>query len=256
VQPVFANTARQTNTSPHMTPSRLPFPRSIPTGWIVGLGLGLLAAAWSVPVNLQSVTPPLLERAGEATPTVAQLGRQWLDREKPGPAALALAAARTLGDPQAAPLATALDNTAHRQPELIAWGGWDPFLDPLFNLKENTGRTQSTPVLTFFITQKARAQLLAYLGNSRSQGVLELLRLRTITGTQRFAPATQPGGQALDAVILLSALLYQGDHLSPALQREVRDLAGAAVAANQLGELEPVFADLLSLGNRLDWVQL
>lgn len=256
VQPVFANTARQTNTSPHMTSPRPPFPRSVPTGWIVGLGLGLLAAAWSVPVNLQSVTPPLLERAGEATPTVAQLGRQWLDREKPGPAALALAAARTLGDPQSAPLATALANTAHRQPELIAWGGWDPFLDPLFNLKENTGRTQSTPVLTFFITQKARAQLLAYLGNSRSQGVLELLRLRTVTGTQRFAPATQPGGQALDAVILLSALLYQGEHLTPALQREVRELAGAAVASNQLGELEPVFGDLLSLGKRLDWVQL
>ena len=100
VQPVFANTARQPNTSPHMTSSRPAFPRSLPIGWIVGLGLVLLAAAWSVPVNLQSVTPPLLERAGEATPTVAQLGRQWLDREKPGPAALAIAAARTLGDPK------------------------------------------------------------------------------------------------------------------------------------------------------------
>jgi hypothetical protein len=226
----------------------------VPLWWLIGLGV--LAAAWSVPVNLQSLTPALLARAGADTPSVARLAREWLEREKPGPAGLALAAARSLGDPQAAPLATALANAAHRQPELIPWGGWDPFLDPLFNLQENTGRTQSTPVLTFFITQKARAQLLGYLGNSRSQGVQSLLRVRAVSGTQRFAPATQPGGQALDAVILLSALVYQGGHAPEALQRELRELAEAAVGANQLGELEPVFADLLSLGKRLDWVQL
>ena len=237
-----------------MTSPRLAFPRSVPIWWIVGFGL--LAAAWSVPVNLKSVTPALLQRAGEDTLSVAGLGRQWLDREKPGPAALALAAARTLGDPQVGPLATALDNATQRQPELIAWGGWDPFLDPLFNLKENTGRTQSTPVLTFFITQKARAQLLGYLGNSRSQGVQSLLQVRAVAGTQRFVPATQPGGQALDAVILLTALVYQGGHTTDALQHEVRDLAEVAVRDNQLGELEPVFGDLLSLGKRLDWVQL
>lgn len=242
------------NTSARMTSPRPAFPRSLPLWWL--LGLGLLAAAWSVPVNLKSVSPALLQRAGRDTASVARLGRQCLEREKPGPAGLALAAARSLGDPQAGPLATALDNAAHRQPELIAWGGWDPFLDPLFGLKENTGRTQSTPVLSFFITQKARAELLGYLGHSRSPGVQALLRVRAVGGTQRFVPATQPGGQALDAVILLSALVYQGGHAPEALQRELRELAEAAVRANQLGELEPVFADLLSLGKRLDWIQL
>ena len=242
------------NTSARMTSPRPAFPRSVPLWWL--LGLGLLAAAWCVPVNLKSVTPALLQRAGRDTTSVARLGRQCLEREKPGPAGLVLAAARSLGDPQAGPLASALDNAANRQPELIAWGGWDPFLDPLFALKENTGRTQSTPVLSFFITQKARAELLGYLGHSRSPGVQALLRVRAVGGTQRFVPATQPGGQALDAVILLSALVYQGGHAPEALQRELRELADAAVRANQLGELEPVFADLLSLGKRLDWVQL
>ena len=223
--------------------------------WLIA-GLLLLAAAWIVPVNLKSVTPALLKEAGESTPTVAKLGRQLLDREKPGPAALALAAARTLGDPQAASLATGLDAAAHRQPELVPWGGWDPFLDPLFNLKENTGRTTSTPVLTFFITAKARADLLGYLSNSRSQGVQTLLRVRDVTQTGRFVPATKPGGQTLDAVVLLSALLYQGEHFSAPLQRELRDLADTAARQNQLGELEPAFVDLLSLGRRLDWIQL
>lgn len=223
--------------------------------WMLA-GLLILAAAWIVPVNLKSVTPALLKAAAAETPTPARFGRQLLDREKPGPSALALAAARTLGDPQADALATALDNSAHRQPELVPWGGWDPFLDPLFNLKENTGRTASTPVLTFFITEKARANLLGYLTNSRSQGVQTLLRVREVSRTGRFAPATKPGGQTLDAVVLLSALLYQGDHFPATLQRELRDLAETAVHDNQLGALETVFVDLLSLGKRLDWIQL
>lgn len=219
-------------------------------------GFVLLAAAWVIPVNLKSITPALLKEAGGSTLTPARLGKQLLDREKPGPAALALAAARMLEDPQAPSLAAAVDNAAHRQPELVPWGGWDPFLDPLFNLKENTGRTVSTPVLSFFITEKARANLLNYLNGSRSQGVQTLLRVRQITDTTRFVPATSSGGQTLDAVILLSALLYQGEHLSVPLQRELRELADTAVSQKKLGELEPVFVDLLSLGKRLDWIQL
>ena len=219
-------------------------------------GLLLIAIAWVVPVNLKSVTPALLKAAGEGTPSVAHLGRELLDSEKPGPAALALAAARTLDDPQAATLATALDRTTQRRPELVPWGGWDPFLDPLFNLKENSGHRDSTPVLTFFITEKARLSLRDYLANSRSDGVQSLLRLRTLDRTGRFVPANQPGGQTLDAVILLGALLYQGEHFSAPLQRELRALADTAADQKNLGELEPVFIDLLSLGRRLNWIQL
>jgi len=242
------------NTAPSMTSSSHARSGSISI-WMFA-GMLLLVAAWVVPVNLKSVTPALLKAAGANTSTVVRQGRLLLEREKPGPAALVLSAASTLGDPQAHALGAALDNAAHRQPELVPWGGWDPFLDPLFNLKENTGRTASTPVLTFFITEKARANLLGYLQNSRSQGVQTLLRVREVAKTGRFVPATKPGGQTLDAVVLLSALLYQGEHFSDPLQRELRTLADTAVQQNQLGELEPAFIDLLSLGKRLDWIQL
>jgi hypothetical protein len=77
-----------------------------------------------------------------------------------------------------------------------------------------------------------------------------------VADTGRFLPATHPGGQPLDAVILLTALLYQGEHLSPSLQREVRTLAETAAQQKALGELEAFYFDLLSLGKRLDWVQL
>ena len=219
-------------------------------------GLTVIAAAWIVPVNLKSVTPALLKAAGVGTLTVVRLGRELLDSEKSGPAALALAATRSLGDPQADALAKALDRVAQRRPELVPWGGWDPFLDPLINLKNNSGHRESTPVLTFFITEKARTALRDYLVNSRSDGVQSLLRLRALDRTGRFVSAHQPGGQALDAVILLGALLYQGEHLTKPLQRELRGLAETAMEQKNLGELEPVCIDLLSLGRRLNWLQL
>ncbi len=219
-------------------------------------GLLLVFAAWSLPVNLKSLSPALLREAGAGTPSVAQFGRQLVDSEKIGPATLSLAAARSISDPGAVGLETALASLSAQSPEMVAWGGWDPFLDPLFNLHENKGRAASTPVLTFFITEKARETLRSYLTNSRSLGVQSLLRTRGLMATGRFIPATEPGGQPLDAVILLAALLYQGEHFSPPLQRELRGLAETAMAQNELGGLEPFYMDLLSLGKRLDWGQL
>lgn len=231
--------------------------RPLPSALIwLAAGLGLLLAAWSLPVNLKSLTPALLRAAGAGTPTVAQTGRQLVQSEKIGPAALVLAAAEAVQDPGAPALQAALTQLAAHQPEMVAWGGWDPFLDPLFNLRENKGRAVSTPVLTFFLTEKARNSLRAYLRNSRSLGVQAVLRTHELNDTGRFVPATRPGGQPLDAIVLLTALLYQGEHLSASLQREVRELAETAVRQKSLGDLETFYLDLLALGKRLDWVQL
>jgi hypothetical protein len=223
---------------------------------LIVAGLALAVASWMLPVNLKSVSPALLREAGLDTPSLAAFGRQLVDSEKIGPASLVLDAARSAKDPQTSMLEQALKDLSAHQPEMVAWGGWDPFLDPLFSLKESKGHSQSTPVLDFFLPEKARTTLATYLVNSRSLGVQSLLRTRELTSTGRFVPALQPGGQPLDAVILLTALLYQGEHLSPALQREIRGFADDAAARRNLGDLEPFFLDVLSLGKRLDWAQL
>lgn len=209
-----------------------------------------------LPINLKSVSPALLRAAGAQTRSLGAFGRDLVDAEKIGPAALLLAASQTVGDPRAPALARALEELKARQPALAAWGGWDPFLDPLFNLRVGAGRAASTPVLTFFLPQAARDKLRTYLAGSGSSGVQALLQTKNLTVTGRFVPAARAGGQPLDALILLTALLYQGEHLSPALQRELRTLAEESAAKKSLGELEPFFMDLLSLGRRLDWVQL
>jgi hypothetical protein len=223
---------------------------------LVVVGLVVAVAAWMLPVNLKSVSPALLRAAGAGTPTLGAFGRDLVDVEKIGPAELVLAAARKTGDPRAPALANALAEFAARQPGLVAWGGWDPFLDPLFKLREDRGRRASTPVITFLLPEKARETLRGYLANSGREGVQSLVKLRDLTKTGQFVPAMRPGGQPLDVLILLSGLLYQGEHLSPSLQRELRGLCDLALKKQELGDLEAFYIDLLALGRRLDWAQL
>jgi hypothetical protein len=223
---------------------------------LVFAGAVIAVVAWLLPVSLKSVSKGLLRSAGAGTASVAAFGRDLVDSEKIGPARFMLDVSRSVGDPQAAALGSALDALSSRQPALVAWGGWDPSLDPLFNLRRRTPFTSSTPVLTFLIPESARSTVRAYLANSGSLGVQAILRTRELSATGRFVPASRPGGQPLDALILLAGLLYQGEHLSPPLQREVRGLAETAAARGELGELEGFYMDLLSLGRRLDWTQL
>ncbi|AHF91417.1 hypothetical protein OPIT5_15510 [Opitutaceae bacterium TAV5] len=220
-------------------------------------GIVFALVAWALPVHIKSVTPALLRQAGEGTLAASALGQRLLDGNRPGPAAIVLDAARALGDPHAGALEEDLAAFARRQPALIPWGGRDPFLDPLMKQPGVATRAAaSTPVLTFFVPERARAALRDFLANSRSPGVLALLSTRGITATENFVPATRAGGQTLDATLLLAALLYQGEHLTPALQRELATLAADANASGRMGPLEDVYLNLLSLGRRLDWMQL
>jgi len=223
---------------------------------LIFAGVLLLAGSWTLPVNLKSLNPLFLREAGKGTPSLSDFGRQLVESEKPGPAELVLAAAKMVGDPDATRLGLALDTFAARQKEFMAWGGWDPLFDSISSLPSVAGQKGSVPVLRLFVAEKAREALRAYLAKSRSPGVQAVLQTRDIQRTGRFVAATLPGGQPLDATLLLTALLYQGGHLSPALQREVKRLADEANEARSLGPLEGFYLDVLALGRRLNWVQL
>lgn len=223
---------------------------------LVFAGALVAVLAWLLPVSLKSVSRALLRSAGEDTPSLSAFGRDLVESEKLGPALFFLEASRAVGDPGSADLERALGQFSARQPALVAWGGWDPSLDPLFNLRRPSGRTSSTPVLTFLLPEKSRDAVRAYLSNSGSLGVQAVLGTHEVARTGRFVPANRPGGQPLDAVILLTGLLYQGEHLSAPLQRQVRSLAESATQHGELGDLEGFYMDILSLGRRLDWTQL
>lgn len=230
--------------------------RAAPWQLWLGLGAGLLALAWLLPVNVKSLNTALLREAGRDTQSVAGFGRELLELDKPGPAALVLEAARQVGDPGAAMLGVVFEDFARKHRDMMPWGGWDIALEPLLGSRSPAASADSQPVLGFMATQQARENLRRYLGVSRLPGVKTLLKTAELGSTQRFVPANRPGGQPLDAVILLTAYLWQTEHLSSGLQREVRARAEVAVQSGQMGELEDFYLDILTLGRRLNWVQL
>ena len=223
--------------------------------WLV-LGLGLLATAWLMPVNVKSLNTALLREAGRGSPSVSRFGRDLLELDKPGPAALVLEAARKIGDPGATSFGVSYDSFAQNHREMLPWGGWDVALEPLLIGRNAAAPSESQPVLRFMVTQQARDNLRRYLAVSRLPAVQTVIKTGELTTTQRFVPANRPGGQPLEAVILLTAYLWQTERLSAPLQREVRTLAETAVASGKMGELEDFYLDILTLGKRLNWVQL
>ncbi|MDR1789695.1 MAG: hypothetical protein LBR12_05065, partial [Opitutaceae bacterium] len=221
--------------------------------WMLA-GLLALASALFFPASLRSVSPGVLRQAARGTPGLAEFADRLLAGRKPGAAALVASAEEGGAAPA---FQEALAGFAARQPAVVEWGAEDPFIAPL--AKEAgaaKGEAVSTPALEFLIRGGVRENAAAFLAHSRSPGTLALLGARAAADTGRFVPAGEPGGQTLDAVLLLGALLYQGEHFGDGLRREIRALAGQAAATGKLGGLEGVCADLLSLGKRLDWGRL
>ena len=111
--------------------------------WL-GLGAGLLLLAWLLPVNVKSLNPALLREAGRDTPSVSGFGRELLELDKPGPAALVLETARKVNDPGANALASVYGDFAKRHREMMPWGGWDIALEPLLGSRNAASSAESS----------------------------------------------------------------------------------------------------------------
>ncbi len=219
-------------------------------------GVVLFAAAWLLPVNLKSINPLILKEAGRNSSSVTDFGLHLLKQERPGPARLALDAAKLLRAPDAPRLASGLSEISTQHPELIPWGSREPYLEAIFKWREPAVPPRSEPVLPIFLSERARSTVRGLLANTRVPGVLALMQTREVTRTASFTPALEPGGQPLDATILLTALLFQGSRFSDSMAKEVQSLAESAIQSKQMGKLEDFYLDMLSLGKRLDLCQL
>lgn len=221
-----------------------------------GMGALLLVMAWLLPAHWKSLAPSVIKSAGRGTSTLESLGQAAVVAEKPGPAQLILASAQSLNDPQAAKLAAALADLTARKPELVARGGHDRFLDSILKPAAASAKPASVPVVEMFLPEPVRESLRQHLGHSTSPGARAILQTTTLTGTTRFVPATWPGGQPFDAVILMLGCLYEGGHLMPSLEQELKTIADKASQPRTSDEWERTSLDWLALGMRLNWTQL
>jgi hypothetical protein len=227
--------------------------------WIlvfVELGLALLGLGLLVPAHLRAVDEAVVIQAGALTRSLTEEGATLVSQEKLGPAQLFLQIIQAENLPGKDTLGLAVGKYAVAHPDLLIWGGPDPYLERLFQTNRSLPRNLSQPVTEFLRQLENRERLLEFLGASRRPAVVELLQTRDLTNTVYFPPVATVSGHTLDAIIVLTGLLLQGDHLTPALHEEIGALVVAANRKNDPEKLERVFLDLLTLAKRLNWAQL
>ena len=225
---------------------------------LVLVGLALLVLGWIIPANIKSIDPLLLQKAAANSKTIVDEGVALVGTDRVGSAQIVFAAAIQIKHPDTNLLAKALGEYQRRHPELVPWGGGDRHLEQVFNLRESPLGATNQPIIPILIPEKNRATVARHLTTtSRSATVAAILETRAITNYAQFAPAFGTAGQPLDATVLLTALLADGNQLNDALASEIKALAeGARKNQSQLQALEIYYLDLLSIGKRLNWGQL
>lgn len=229
---------------------------------LTSLYLALAAgAAWlgmSIPMHFRAVSPLVLAEAAQGSPSLEDLAGDFVDAGEPGPARLLLAAGRDqLRDRTLGP---ALDELLEDHPIYRLSGGPAPYYEQWLAAADITPETTDparTAVLPLLLPREHRRHLLTFLEQSSNRTVRALLATRELSDYQRFLPVFSAGGHPLDATILATALLEQSDAWSPELSRFLREQASAAPEdPRALAQLENVYLAVLTLGSRLDWVQL
>ena len=222
----------------------------------LALALVAAAAAWTLPARWRSLHPEVLRAAGQGSPTLIEVALQAGQQQRGGLATLLLEAAGTVGVGPTNDVRSILAYRASWPQEVQTLGGPDGALATLLAPLNPPAGTNQTTALDLFLPAPYRERLKPRLQESRSPGVQALLATRSLP-TQQFVPAGQPGGQPFEAIVYLTATLYERERLSPELARELRELAEQSVAdAGARVRLEQFYLNLLSLSRRLDWTSL
>ncbi|HLS28742.1 MAG TPA: hypothetical protein VK041_08845 [Opitutales bacterium] len=240
--------------SPTPPPSGTGF-RILGTLILAIVGVAIVAAAVLMPIGLRGIDRAVLSAAGKGTETLDRVEERWAHAGKPGVANLYKKAQERI-DPDDLRLEIFLDEAPESDRFLELWGGGDPFLEQIFaDLQVESDRSHP-PVLPLFLPRESRRVLGEFLEGSRNRAVQEVLANREIELAQNLMPVRSSSGQPLEAVIYLQALLLQGNHLPHEFSDEIRRLAEESNRANDLGEIEPIYLDWLTLGSQLQWQPL
>ncbi len=216
--------------------------------------LGFLG--WSVPVYWKLMNSQLLEAVGEVGADVVDEANQHFKTDHIGKAQMFLQAADSLDVPDTLGVRKQVYELIETYPEFLVSGGPDPYFDQILRIDPQLRVSTKTALLPNFIPRQTRKSLSAFLENSRSSTVQAVLSTREMTGTRRLMPVYSAAGQPLEATILLTALLIQGNHFSPEVAGQLRSLADQHEELYATQDLERIYFAILSLGQRLNWDQL
>ncbi len=220
----------------------------------VALGLLALGLALLVPAYLRSIDAAVVARTGRGTRTVLTEAQEQARLDKPGRALLLAQASMAADVPQAAQAVDQVQRAIAARSVPGVWGGTDSLLQQVCGTGFSASNALS--VMDIVLPESQRLSLFTFLRGLRRVDVHELLKNRALEQTVVFPAVRTPSGQALDAAILLTGLLFQAEAFAPRMRHEIEELAAAANRGYDSGPIEVVYLDLTSLAKRTTWDQL
>lgn len=204
----------------------------------------------------QLVNSQLLDAVGKGTPSLTQAAKNQVQLDHLGVATIFLDAAESLDAGDTDPVRKSIAKTVELFPEYAISGGPDIYFDQILRIDPQLRVAKRAELIPNLIPSQTRATLSSFLENSRSTSVQAMLDTRDMAGTRQFMPVYSAAGQPLEATILLTALLMQGNHFSPEVAATMRSLADNVEDAYAVVDLERIYFALFSLGKRMNWNQL
>lgn len=214
----------------------------------------LAVAAWAIPARWHWIHPAVLTAAGEGTPSLVQVGEAAAQAGRPGPASLIAVASVRLGLTGTNQLLARIE-AATASPALRSVGGGDALLSRIPGLRFPEVTNGFGRAIDIFLPESNRTLFRSSLGQSQLPVARAVLNARSFA-PREFVPVDRPGGQPLDAVLIMLAAVAESDVLTPAWAAEIHRSAAASQAGTANDPLEQVCLDLLSLSRRLDWISL
>lgn len=222
-------------------------------------GVTALALAYLLPLRFFALEERLLVAAGQNTPTLVDFTSSLLNAEHLG-AGLRLALLSRSLKCQGSQELLRFAQTIFSSRRDLAWlGTRDPRLESILATSglafEKTSATPP-PILSLILREPVRLRLRENLRANPSPAVQSILQTLPLPPLPPLLPTSAPGGQPLEATLLLTAHLLDTAAFSPSLASEIKTATLASLDENSLRPLQPALLALLSLAHRYDYDSL
>ncbi len=245
----------------HPHPSQLTATSALKSSPLAPLCLGLAAGAFAAlfPIRFQAIDERLLLAAGKNTQTLPALADSLLGSEHLGAGLRLSLLAQSLHLPDSDSLVANARSLLSSRQDLAWLGTRDPRLELILatsGLAFEKSTPQPPPTLSLLLREPVRLRLRDHLRSNPSPSVQSLLEAISLPPLPPLLPAQSPGGQPLEAVLLLTAHLLDTSAFTPSVAGDLKVLLQQSLSDRALRPLQPCLLSLLSLARRYEYDSL
>ena len=215
-------------------------------------------AAW-IPVRFYGIDERLLLSAGQGPPPLPEGAASLLNSEHLGAGLRLALLAKSLSLPASHTVLQSARTIFSSRRDLSYLGARDARLELILatsGIAFENNPSVPPPILTILLREPVRIRLMEHLRSNPSPGVQSLLESISLPPLPPLLPARQPGGQPLEASILLTAHLLDTGSFSPSLAGEIKAVTRSSLEEHSLRSLQPTILAMISLSRRYEYDSL